>query len=106
MKKNSKMALLLVLCVITLSCTDSGGKEPKIPEHTFLMGNSLTYYNRGVGTTIVDLAASAKPPVTLDQSAYTKGGATLQQLYHSSGWLPALKTGRFDTIILQDTIVD
>lgn len=75
---------------------------PEPPDRILFIGNSLTFQNFGIDTHIKELAASANPPLTIETSNATSGGATLEQLW-DYGWpLDAIREGTWDVVVLQE----
>lgn len=68
------------------------------------LGNSFTYYNGGIETHVRLLAQGAKTPLLMEADRITKGGATLKTLQGIPEVHSAIKSGRYDWVILQDDI--
>ncbi len=65
------------------------------------IGNSYTYVNDLPHQT-ARLAASARPPKTLETHFVGEGGATLQRLWETGAALEAIRKGKWDYVVLQE----
>jgi len=78
------------------------------PESVLFVGNSFTFFNDGVENHVQALAASADPPTALEVTPAAFGGATLathhQMASLASGAPKQIKSGAFDTVVLQGDI--
>lgn len=65
------------------------------------VGNSYTYFNN-LPQMLSGLAASAKPPQTIETEMITVGGATLKSLWAGGKPQAALASGKWNYVILQE----
>lgn len=65
------------------------------------IGNSLTHMNDLPGLT-ARLAASARPPRTLETHEVGEGGATLKRHWEAGRALEAIRKGKWDYVVLQE----
>jgi hypothetical protein len=84
--------------------TNSATKPKNTPMRILFLGNSFTYYNGGLDTHVSLLAQSAKTPIRLEADRVTKGGATLKILQGIPEVHTAIRSGRYDWVILQEDI--
>lgn len=77
-----------------------------LPKKILFIGNSLTYYNRGLGHLLEKLAVSASPPMSIkcDDATMSSMGLRLLWLQRSDRHDRILK-GCYDIVVLQDTLV-
>jgi len=66
------------------------------------VGNSHTYYNGGVEYHVNNLVHSAHPDWATNISAYTVGGATLENHFNDPAAHTAISSGHWDMVILQE----
>lgn len=65
------------------------------------IGNSLTYLN-DLPKLTAQLAASARPPQTLETEFVGEGGASLKRHWELGKGLKAIRSGRWDYVVLQE----
>jgi hypothetical protein len=107
-----KIHLLLIAvifcCAISKSVTaeswnpiETDMKVNEKPREVLFIGNSYTSFN-DLDAVLKNLAASAKPPVKLQTTCLTKGGATLEDHYSDLKTMATISKVNWDLIILQE----
>lgn len=79
-------------------------ETPKLPSRILFIGDSFTYWNEGLDTHMVPLAASANPPMTIEASSVTKGGFDLEKQWEISSAQEAIQEGNWDVVVLQEDL--
>ena len=74
------------------------------PRKLLFVGDSFTFCNGGLENHVKQLAASARPPRSLEAESATQGGATLKVLYGKQSIRDKIRDGGCDVVILQDDI--
>jgi hypothetical protein len=102
------LALLFTLSVLPCLATQARQKtKEKINNQqssklrVLFIGNSYTYFNN-LPQMLAGLAASAKPPRSMETEMVTVGGATLKSLWASGKPQKALIHGKWDYVVLQE----
>ncbi len=100
--KNGLGALVILLSVFFLSqCQQSASSKPTT---AVLLGNSLTYYNSGLGEMLEHLAASARPPIRLSAVELTMGSVPINVIWDIKNSIDAIPKGLCDVVVVQDTL--
>lgn len=89
-------AALAVLCPPLLTLVEASPAAPKV----LFIGNSLTFYNTGVDSVLRDLSASLGNPI--DAARKTNPGWTLQQHFEDPATHQAIKSAKWDYVVLQE----
>ncbi len=93
--RQGSIALLLPFAI-------KGDSLPKTaPLRILFVGNSYTYFNN-LPQMLSGLAASAKPPQTIETEMITVGGATLKSLWAGGKPQAALASGKWNYVVLQE----
>jgi hypothetical protein len=68
-----------------------------------MVGNSLTYFNRGLGYVLERMAKSSNPPIEIDTTLFTVPMFSLGDLWKRVGSRQEqIISGRYDLVLLQD----
>ena len=100
---HAKITLMRLAVLILASLPLLGQTEiPKTEEalRVLFLGNSYTYYN-----SLPDMVAAisnSTPGRRIETKSVTRGGATLQDLWHLTNALETLRSGTWDYVVLQD----
>lgn len=93
------LLLMLSVGLLPASQPNVSGKAEKL--RVLFIGNSYTYFNN-LPQIFSELAASAKPPQTVETEMVTVGGATLKFLWTGGKPQEALSHGKWDYVVLQE----
>lgn len=86
----ARLVLILVLLVSAVSC------RPAASTHVLFIGNSYTYYNRGLGRELTSLSPSTATKVI------AQPGYTLKNHWDAGQALQAIHKGGWDVVVLQE----
>jgi hypothetical protein len=75
---------------------------PEYPQRILFIGNSITYYNGGVGQHTMNLANNIDPTLEIECAALTGGGWTLEMHYNNPALIEEIQQGNYDLVILQE----
>lgn len=116
--QNSKLALPLriiavLACVIIVGCQSSSeptphqfatSADPAPLTRILFIGNSFTFWKRGLWKHINALSAASKPPLNYKAESVTRGGASLEVMWHRTKAQAVIAEGRWDVVVLQGDI--
>ncbi|KQC05924.1 MAG: hypothetical protein APR54_01930 [Candidatus Cloacimonas sp. SDB] len=80
---------------------DWGDQFPSTPERILFIGNSITYWNGGVGFHLQDFVQSADSTTAIECEQITSGGFSLQNHYQEST-IEQIEQGDWDFVVLQE----
>jgi hypothetical protein len=80
---------------------DWGDQFPMPPERLLFIGNSITYWNGGVGFHLEDFVLTADSTTTIECEQLTGGGFSLQNHYTATN-IELIQTGNWDYVVLQE----
>jgi hypothetical protein len=80
------------------------GSTTGTPSTVLFIGDSLTYFQKGVYTHFERLAAGLKPPVLVTTDHSTFPGAFLHRLWDLKDPVKAVDKGSYDVVVLQEDI--
>jgi len=96
---------ILLLLSVALALSESQTKAVRSigadKLRVLFIGNSYTYFNN-LPQMLAGLAASAKPPRSIETEMVTVGGATLKSLWAGGKPQEALTHGKWDYVVLQE----
>lgn len=93
--------LLLMLSVGLMPASQPNVSDKAEKLRVLFIGNSYTYFNN-MPQIFSGLAASAKPPQSVETEMVTVGGATLKFLWAGGKPQEALSHGKWDYVVLQE----
>jgi hypothetical protein len=79
-------------------------QAPPSPTRILFVGNSLTFWNDGLWIHLERLAGRADPPVALSTGQSVFPGAFFKSLWDRPEPRAAIRTGRWDVVILQEDL--
>ncbi len=80
---------------------DWGDQFPDHPQRILFIGNSITYWNGGIGYHLQDFVLSADSTISIECEQITGGGYTLQQHYTAAN-IETIQNGNWDYVVLQE----
>ena len=80
---------------------DWGDQYPEPPQRVLFIGNSITYWNGGVGYHLQDFVLSADSTIVIECEQITGGGYTLQNHYNITT-IEQIQQGNWDYVVLQE----
>lgn len=73
------------------------------PQYKILfVGNSLTYWNKGLDYHLVQLMSSANPPLVIQADSIVRLGAPLETMWENTEAREMIGAGDYDVVVLQD----
>jgi hypothetical protein len=75
---------------------------PELPVKILFIGNSLTYWNRGLDQHIEQLAGSANPPLVIEADAAVMSDVPLEKIWKNGKASELIGTGDYDVVVLQE----
>lgn len=104
-------ALLLYLTLVGCqSKPESTPIQPSTPTHNgsptrvLFIGNSFTFWKGGLWKHINALSAAMEPPLKYQAESVTRGGASLEVMWHRTKAQSVIAEGRWDVVVLQGDI--
>ena len=94
--------LLLGACQPLMEAPATATPEP--PDQILFIGDSFTFWNVGIDSHMIGLAASASPPLTIETSSVTRGGFQFVEHWNTAGnpARKAIQKGNWDVVVLQE----
>jgi hypothetical protein len=105
-------SLLISYCIISMvrvvsaqDSVDTRSRDSRQePVRILYMGNSLSYANLGVWSHVSKLAASAVPPISVQELAVRKPNATLYLHWLQGAALKEIRSGAYDVVVMQEDL--
>ncbi len=88
-------AFILLLALLLSSCASSGSSKPPSKKILFI-GNSYTDFNKGLDYQLLKFAPNS------DAARISPGGYTLQNHWEDANTLEAIRSGKWDVVVLQE----
>lgn len=92
----------VTLALLAMPVFAQAGAEA--PHRVLFLGDSLTYYNEGIWVHLEKLAAATDPAIRIETGKSTFGGAYLHRLWDRREPLEAIRSKRYDVVILQEDL--
>jgi len=80
---------------------DWGDQFSSPPERVLFLGNSITYFNGGIGTHLQNFVLAEDSTTVIVCDAITGGGFTLQNHYNATN-IETIEEGNWDYVVLQE----
>jgi hypothetical protein len=103
------LTMLFILVLVTSACASISAPAPTPtpeppPDKFLFVGNSVTFWNNGLGYQMEQLTSSANPRLVIEADMVALPGATLETLWAASYAPKWIGKGDFDVVVLQEDI--
>jgi hypothetical protein len=111
MKGTKLLSFVMVLMVVLLvgACQpvlSPPTPTPELPSRILFIGDSFTSWQGGIYIHTKALAASAKPPVSIEVSSVARDGFLLEEHWELGTALAAIQEGDWDVVVLQEDTLE